>query len=132
MRSKNVLHSKNTKSINRSCGEVKNNAAEDKLLCSEDSRQKNILQEGIDNASNEDDGLDEGYCWVILLSGALLQLMSIGVTYSSGLLVVEFRDAFDASPALASLMGALNCGLAFGSGEQKCYSINSSSSYINY
>ena len=115
------------KSINQSCGKAEKNTAEDGLLWSEDSKQKNILEEGTDNVSSEDDGLDEGYCWVILLSGALLQLMSIGVTYSSGLLVVEFRDAFDASPALASLMGALNCGLAFGSGEQKCYSINSSS-----
>ena len=39
-------------------------------------------------------GLDGGYSWVILLCVVILQITTVGTTLTSGLLVVEFREAF--------------------------------------
>ena len=38
------------------------------------------------------------------------------LTFSSGVLFVELRDTFDASPASVSLTSALLCGMAYGAG----------------
>ena len=106
-KSYNVQHPKHSTSVELAIEEIEGNT--ERVECPEEGMRRGI-------ALDERDGFDEGYCWVILLCGAILQLMSGGVTLSSGMIVEEIRDTFEESPVLASLIGALNCGLAYGSG----------------
>ena len=58
------------------------------------NRDTNCHMKDIETNISLHQGLDGGYSWVILLCVVILQITTVGTTLTSGLLVVEFREAF--------------------------------------
>ena len=64
--------------------------------------------------STEEDAPDGGYGWVVALCAFFIQIFSVGLIYSGGVFVVEFRESFNISPGEASWITAINTGIAYG------------------
>ena len=56
---------------------------------------------------SHDPAPDGGWGWFIVLSSFLLQALTIGITYTFGVIFVKFMDVFGADEATTSWIGSI-------------------------
>ena len=66
---------------------------------------------------------DGGWGWVVCFASFMLQALTIGVTYTFGIIFVELLDYFDANEATASWIGSIQPCLLYFTGESPLGSV---------
>lgn len=60
---------------------------------------------------------DGGYGWLVVLGSFLLQALTIGITYTFGVLFVDLLEAFDAGESTTSWIGSIQPALLYFTGQ---------------
>ncbi|ELU15327.1 hypothetical protein CAPTEDRAFT_209154 [Capitella teleta] len=68
----------------------------------------------LDIQDEPEKALDGGFAWVVLVCAFAVQFIAGGAVLIGGVFVVEFKEAFDVTPAEASWVAAINTGIAYG------------------
>lgn len=66
---------------------------------------------------SHDPAPDGGWGWFIVLSSFLLQALTIGITYTFGVIFVKFMDVFGADEATTSWIGSIQPCLLYLTGK---------------
>lgn len=66
--------------------------------------------------SDDEEDVDEGWAWVVLVASFIVNIISLGTNFSLGVYYAEFLDYFQESSTQTALLISLSCALVLGAG----------------